>query len=329
MGSAAGMRCCPTKRAHLRLSLYIAETGCEVGCFGNERGEGAIMRVFGIDFTSAPRRRKPITCADCELEDDLLIVRRLIEWADFEGFEGALQEPGPWIAGIDFPFGQTRRFVETIGWPKRGADYVAYAHGLGRANFWAALDGYRTTRLKGDKEHRRCRRLDQSTEAVRSAGRPDVLRRRGPSLAVGATVPSLLTDDPHRVVVEAYPGVLARQIIGRRSYKQDTRSKQTAEHAQARRDILAALRNGILSSTHGIFVDAPDSVCVCEDPSAGRLDALLCAVQAAWSWRRRFDGFGAPADGDPDEGWIADPSLSGYTAPTHLIEERAAGAPST
>ncbi|WHS96727.1 hypothetical protein VPK21_001357 (plasmid) [Sinorhizobium kummerowiae] len=90
------------------------------------------MRVFGIDFTSAPRRRKPITCVDCELEDDLLIVRSLIEWADFEGFEGALQEPGPWIAGIDFPFGQASRFIETIGWPKRWADYVAYAHGLGR-----------------------------------------------------------------------------------------------------------------------------------------------------------------------------------------------------
>lgn len=47
------------------------------------------MRVFGIDFTSAPRRRKPITCVDWELEDDLL------EWSDFEGFGGALQEPGP------------------------------------------------------------------------------------------------------------------------------------------------------------------------------------------------------------------------------------------
>lgn len=46
-------------------------------------------------------------------------------------------------------------FIETIGWPKRWADYVAYSHGLGRANFRAALDGYRTTRRKGDKEHRR------------------------------------------------------------------------------------------------------------------------------------------------------------------------------
>lgn len=43
----------------------------------------------------------------------------------------------------------------------------------------------------------------------------------------------------------------------------------------------------------------------------------------------RFDGFGAPADGDPNEGWIADPTLSGYTAPTHLIEEQAARATST
>ncbi|MDX0759783.1 DUF429 domain-containing protein [Sinorhizobium medicae] len=289
------------------------------------------MRVFGIDFTSAPRRRKPITCVDCELQDDLLIVRSLIEWADFEGFEGALQEPGPWIAGIDFPFGQASRFIETIGWPKRWADYVAYAHGLGRANFRAALDGYRTTRLKGDKEHRR--RTDFAAGSIspqKLFGVPvGLMFYEGAArvLRTGATVPSLLTGDPHRVVVEAYPGVLARQIIGRRSYKQDTRSKQTAEHAQARRDVLDGLRNGILSSTHGIFVDAPDSLC--EDPGADRLDALLCAVQAAWSWRRRFDGFGAPADGDPNEGWIADPTLSGYTAPTHLIEKQAVGAPST
>ncbi|WP_208153764.1 DUF429 domain-containing protein (plasmid) [Sinorhizobium medicae] len=164
--------------------------------------------------------------------------------------------------------------------------------------------GYRTTRLKGDKEHRR--RTDIAAGSIspqKLFGVPvGLMFYEGAArvLQSGATAPSLLTGDPRSVVVEAYPGVLARQIIGRGSYKQDTRSKQTAELAPARRDILVALRNGILSSTHGIFVDAPDSLC--EDPGADRPDALLCAMQAAWSWRRRFDGFGAPADGDPNEG---------------------------
>ena len=37
-------------------------------------------------------------------------------WPDFAPFEEALKNPGPWIAGIDFPFGQSRTFIENIGW---------------------------------------------------------------------------------------------------------------------------------------------------------------------------------------------------------------------
>ena len=59
--------------------------------------------------------------------------------------------------------------------------------------------------------------------------------------AAGVTIPGLQAGDPERIVVEAYPGVLARALIGRRGYKQDTKAKQTAEQAQARRDLLSAL----------------------------------------------------------------------------------------
>jgi hypothetical protein len=46
-----------------------------------------------------------------------------------------------------------------------------------------------------------------------------------------------------------------------------------------------------------------------DDPGADHLDALLCAVQAAWAWRCRDAGYGLPADLDPLEGWITDPAL--------------------
>jgi hypothetical protein len=62
---------------------------------------------------------------------------------------------GPWIAGIDFPFGQARRFIETIGWPCGWADYVRHAQSLTRSGFREALNAYRKTRRSGDKEHRR------------------------------------------------------------------------------------------------------------------------------------------------------------------------------
>jgi hypothetical protein len=53
----------------------------------------------------------------CTLEKRILLAGKLEEWSDFGPFEEALKRPGPWIAGIDFPFGQSRTFVENIGWP--------------------------------------------------------------------------------------------------------------------------------------------------------------------------------------------------------------------
>jgi hypothetical protein len=74
------------------------------------------MRIYGIDFTSRPSCAKPITCLACTLTPGRrLVAGELITWADFDGFEAALRRPGPWVAGIDFPFGQARRFVENIG----------------------------------------------------------------------------------------------------------------------------------------------------------------------------------------------------------------------
>lgn len=53
------------------------------------------MQIFGIDFTSRPRRGKPITCQECALRDGRLWVGERYAWSDFRGFEAALQRPGP------------------------------------------------------------------------------------------------------------------------------------------------------------------------------------------------------------------------------------------
>ena len=45
------------------------------------------------------------------------------------------------------------------------------------------------------------------------------------------------------------------------------------------------------------------------DPSADALDSLLCAVQAAWAYEKRYEGYGVPPECDPDEGLILDPAL--------------------
>lgn len=115
------------------------------------------MKVLGIDFTSSPTRIKPITCLSCVLENGVLSASScdLHELHCYDEFENTLRSAGPWIAGIDFPFGQSRKFIESIGWPQTWAGYVNHASALGRCGFRGALNAYRKPRREGDKEHRR------------------------------------------------------------------------------------------------------------------------------------------------------------------------------
>src|SRR5215207_940572 len=75
------------------------------------------MRIYGLDFTSTPSRRKPLVALLCTLEDDVLRVEGSEEITDFAGFEDFLGRPGPWVCGMDFPFGQPRSLVAALGWP--------------------------------------------------------------------------------------------------------------------------------------------------------------------------------------------------------------------
>src|SRR5271169_624922 len=88
------------------------------GCYGERRNRGIDdCDVKGFDFTSAPRRKKPITCARGLFTTDLLQIERVDCITDFGQFEASLNEPGPRIAGFDFPFSLPRVFVEQTGWP--------------------------------------------------------------------------------------------------------------------------------------------------------------------------------------------------------------------
>lgn len=267
------------------------------------------MKIYGIDFTSRPTRRKPITCLECVLVNNTLHAGHLTEWYDFEQFEDALIRPGPWIAGIDFPFGQARTFIENIGWPETWHGYVGFISELARKEFRNKLDTYRANRKPGDKEHRR------ATDVVAGSISPQKLYgtpvglmffEGAPRLrAAGVTIPGLQQGDPVRIVVEAYPGILARTLIGRRSYKQDTKSKQTKEQRLAREALVNRITSGGCLTSHGLKVEATNNLT--DDPGGDHLDALLCAIQAAWAWNKRRDNYGLPADFDVLEGWVSDP----------------------
>jgi hypothetical protein len=267
------------------------------------------MDIYGVDFTSSPSRRKPIVAAQCRLEDDSLVFQTLHRWTVFSEFEEFLASPGPWIAGFDFPFGQARRFIETIGWPEAWSEYVALAGAMSRRAFFDCLTRYRQDRPAGDREHRRgCDRLHASISPQKLHGTPVGLMfyEGAPRLLRSdVTVLPFLHRDPARIAVEAYPGALARRLIGKTPYKSDDRARQTEDRLAARIRLLKALRDPSLCPSPYAII-APDDLAL--DPSGDALDALIAAAQASWSWSERERDFGIPRNIDRLEGWIvADP----------------------
>ena len=82
------------------------------------------MRIIGVDFTSAPSKKKPITWADGKLTGRTLDIYEVVPLIDEAAFKRKLAEAGPWVAGFDFPFGLPSNFVHELDWPARWQNYV-------------------------------------------------------------------------------------------------------------------------------------------------------------------------------------------------------------
>ena len=264
--------------------------------------------ILGVDFTSAPRPRKPITVARGRLARGGFALEAITLVADWAGFDRLLAAPGPWIGGFDFPFGLPREAVTDLRWPADWRALVAHCATLDRARFRAALDTYRSSRAVGNKYPHRATDLPAGSHSPIKLVNPPValmFLEGAPRLArAGVTIPGLAAGDPRRVAVEAYPGLAARAIT-RASYKADEPRKQTAERRTARAAIVARLTHDggpcgfPLRGARGLLRSLVD------DASGDRLDAALAAMQAAWCLRRRARNWGLPPTIDPLEGWIA------------------------
>jgi len=264
------------------------------------------VRIYGVDFTSAPRRAKPITIACGVGKRNLLRIEKIDRLETFAAFEAFLARPGPWVGGFDFPFGLAREAVIDLAWPQAWPALLAHCRALGRGEFKRLLDAYRESRPAGARYARR--RGDAASGAHPSVKlvNPPVgfmFLEGAPRLcAAGVHVPGLSETRDTRVALEAYPGLLARRL-GVRSYKNDDRRKWTPAHRAARRLIVAALERGDPTAVKtGIHEKL--KVEIIRDGTGDLLDAALCAVQAHWGWLRAAANYGLPPALDPLEGWI-------------------------
>ena len=270
------------------------------------------MIILGVDFTSRPTRTKPITIARGRLSAAVLELDVLHACDSFDAFSALLAAPGPWVGAFDFPFSLPRVLVRHLGWPDRWDALIDFYASLSRAQIRETFKAFCDARPAGSKfAHRACDLPARASPSMKWVNPPVawMLHAGAPLLKrAGVCMPVVRENGDSRIALEGYPGYLARRLIGNVSYKSDDRRKQTMQRRAARRELVARLEGAPL----GIgAVPGPDLAltsslrrqCVA-DASGDSLDAVLCAVAAAWGAGQARSGYGLPATVDPLEGWI-------------------------
>ena len=269
-----------------------------------------IPLLLGCDFSSSPSKRKNIVLAWGATDGQRVQVQRLERLTSLSDFLTDLKEDTAWIGGCDLPFGLPRELVETLGWPTDWAACMDHYALLSRADIRAQFAAFCNARPVGSKvAHRATDGPAGSSSSMKWVNPPVayMLHAGVPLLRqAGAFFPGLQSPQPNakRIALEAYPGMVARKVLGARSYKNDDKAKQTPERLIARKDLVTALELGQCGLSLRLKLSHAQRDALVEDASGDALDAVLCLMQAAWAQKQGPAWFGCPPTMDSLEGWI-------------------------
>jgi hypothetical protein len=262
------------------------------------------VRIVGVDFTSAPKRDKPIVVADCEADGRRLALKRFLEFSDWPAYELWLSGDEQWVGGFDFPFGLPQHFVKAQGWPADWVGMVKCCVRGGKESFVeSAMRAFIEARSPEDK-HRQTDFVAGSHSPLKTRTNPPVglmfYEGSWRLLSQRIHVPMLNETGSRKIALEAFPGLLVSRL-GERYYKND-KPRSAEANAAARKRIVDRLTNGNTELCCAFESKTLTEHLVHE--SGDWLDALLCAAQAHWGWTRRDTNFGLPASVERVEGWI-------------------------
>ena len=271
--------------------------------------------LVGCDFSSSPTRRKPIVLALGQRQGARVQLTALERFDTLAAFGQWLERPGDWVGGFDLPFGLPRELVQTLGWPTEWLACMAHYRSLSREQIRAQFAAFCGARPVGGKfAHRATDGPAGSSPSMKWVNPPVayMLHAGVPLLLdAGVHLPGLHEGPPgqagRRVALESYPGLLAREVLQRRSYKSDDRAKHTPDRLIARKDLVNALEMGQTRLSLRLALSHAQRDALVDDASGDRLDAVLCLLQAAWGQQRYAEGdpfYGLPPGLDPLEGWI-------------------------
>ncbi len=291
------------------------------------------MKIFGVDFSSSPNKKKPIIVAKgfiekknyLKTEKKFLIIEDFYYLHSLSEFEFFLKSSGPWFAGFDLPFSMPVELVEFYKWPKIWNEFVDFYCSQSREYLRSAFVNWCNQRQVGNKfAWRKTDKCAGSSPSMRWTNPPVAwMMHVGMKIMIKENlyfpahnfptesnkvatqfekfIDKKITNFIYKVAFESYPGFTVRKIL-KKSYKSDDLKKNTQERYENRVKIMNTLTQPHFKSDLSLICSKNSFNLAIDDPKGDFLDSMICAFQVADSLFKK--NFGLTHSYSSFEGWI-------------------------